>query len=401
MQRRLALLFLIIATLAFAQSDPFTGSFAGDQLQLQLRRAADGAYSGQLVFGGQTYPVSARPSGAGLAGSFSNQGHQFQFSVTQDSGGLRFITEGTTYRLARPAAAPAPAAAPSGVRPTSAPGRRHRHETGFGMTLPAGWTVKDNPEGAMMIPPGVTFDPNRQDNPEVYIAGRYGQVDPAGEQQLVQELSSAFVQSGVQVSRAGERQPIGQRAAVYYWEYRAPKHPPLLGLRIYVAVSGGRTFVVLGAGEAERVNTRDLPLREMLASMDFQQPKMPEGGALADNTPQAQEWLKKLQGKVIKQFSGGGGMTSERTRFLAADGTYSMRSSSLASIKVGPYGEAPTASASSISRNAQTGRWKIRDNDGQIFLQIWTSDGQTLMLRITRDARNWYLNGEKAFAVDP
>jgi hypothetical protein len=393
---RATLLLFLFSTLAISQTDPFQGSFAGDQLEIQLRPAADGSYAGQLVFGGQTYPITARRTGQKLDGSFTSQGHQYQLAITPTSDGLRLVSDGAVYKLIR---APNQASVP--VRQASSPGRRHRHESGFGLMLPSGWTAQDNPQGTILIPAGVTYDPSRNDNPEVYVAGVHDAVDPAGERQLVQELSSAFLTSGVELTRAGDRQQVAQGGAVYHWEYRTPRYPTTVGLKIYVAAAAARTFVVLGAGEAQRVNSRDLPLREILTSMDFQQPKMPEAGPLADNTPQAQEWLQKLRGKVIKQFSGGGGMSAEKTRFLAADGTYSMKSSSVVSIDVGPYGGAPTASASSIGRNSQTGRWKIRDENGRIFLQIWTGDGQVLMLPITRDSRNWYLNGEKAFAVNP
>jgi hypothetical protein len=39
--------------------------------------------------------------------------------------------------------------------------------------------------------------------------------------------------------------------------------------------------------------------------------------------------------------------------------------------------------------------------DGRIFLQISMNDGKTLTLAITEDSKNWYLDGQKAFAVNP
>jgi hypothetical protein len=80
---------------------------------------------------------------------------------------------------------------------------------------------------------------------------------------------------------------------------------------------------------------------------------------------------------------------------LNADGSYWFRSSSMVSIDV------PGASASSTGGNGVQGRWRISEANGNVFLQVQLASGETRQYRITQDARNWYLNGEKAFAVDP
>jgi hypothetical protein len=287
---------------------------------------------------------------------------------------------------------------------TPEPGKLHRHESGLGIRVPAGWTTQDNVQGTVLLPPGVKFDPNRQDNPELYAALMHEGFDAAGEQEFVQELSSAFLQSGLTLTRSGEREPFsarGRTGAVYAWEFRHPATGAAYGLKFYLWAQDGRAYVVMATGEAQRINGRDAQLREVAVTLDFQAPKMPQGGPLADATPLAQQWLQKLRGKVIRQFISGGGAVGEKRRYLAPDGAYSMQGGSALAIDVGPYAEAPTASASAISRQSMTGRWKIRDINGEVFLQVWTSDGRSLMLPITTDNRNWYLDGEKAFAVDP
>jgi hypothetical protein len=73
----------------------------------------------------------------------------------------------------------------------------------------------------------------------------------------------------------------------------------------------------------------------------------------------------------------------------------------MVSIDVGSYGNAPDASALNTGPGANTGRWRIKDLGGQVVLQVQYANGQTRLFRITQDSRNWYLDGEKAFAVDP
>jgi hypothetical protein len=104
---------------------------------------------------------------------------------------------------------------------------------------------------------------------------------------------------------------------------------------------------------------------------------------------------------MIRQMWASQGMSSDKRHYLNADGTYSYKSSSMVSINVGPYGGAPDASALSTGRDASTGRWRIRDLGGQVALQVQYANGETRLFKITQDARNWYLDGEKAFAVDP
>jgi hypothetical protein len=240
----------------------------------------------------------------------------------------------------------------------------HRHETGFGVRAPAGWSAQSSPEGVVMLPPRVTYDPNRPDNPELYIAGMQGDFDASGEGQMIQELSSAFVKSGVSITRSGEREEFaarGRTGAIYAWEFKNPQNGVLYGVKFYLTSQDRRAYIVMATGEAARIRPRDAQLREMAATMDYQAPKMPEAGPLADDTPLAQQWLRKLRGKVIKQFIGGGGLSGEKSRYLAPDGTYSMSGNTVIAADVGPYGGAPTASASSISRQSTQGRWKIRD----------------------------------------
>ena len=71
------------------------------------------------------------------------------------------------------------------------------------------------------------------------------------------------------------------------------------------------------------------------------------------------------------------------------------KSSSMVSVDV------PGASALSTGGDDSTGRWRVRDLSGEVFLEVRYNNGNVRRMPITEDNRNWYLNGEKAFAVDP
>src|SRR5437899_3066008 len=50
--------------------------------------------------------------------------------------------------------------------PPDAP--RHHNATGIAFRPPSGWKVIDGPRGAMLVPPGLDFDPSSQSNTEAY-----------------------------------------------------------------------------------------------------------------------------------------------------------------------------------------------------------------------------------------
>ena len=133
--------------------------------------------------------------------------------------------------------------------------------------------------------------------------------------------------------------------------------------------------------------------------MRWEAPKPEPSAPLADDTPLAQMWLAKLRGKAIRQFIRGGGV-GERRHLLKADGGYEYSSNFAASADVGPFGEAPSASASVTSRKARAGRWRIVDRSGAAFLQVTSEDGVRLFA-LTQGEGAWFLDGEKAFAAEP
>ena len=88
--------------------------------------------------------------------------------------------------------------------------------------------------------------------------------------------------------------------------------------------------------------------------------------------------------------------TSRVTAIPAAASTCLL---SCSSRPTAPSGVASSASSTG-GHNAQ-GRWSIREAGGEVFLEVHYNSGETRQFRITQDTRNWYLNGEKAFAVNP
>ena len=98
--------FRILATTAIcalaqvSPADPFAGEYKSPEAQLTLRRAADGGYTGTIVYQGASMPLSARAAGQSLLkGQFQTQGQSFPFDLRKEGTAVLFTTDGETYRL--------------------------------------------------------------------------------------------------------------------------------------------------------------------------------------------------------------------------------------------------------------------------------------------------------------
>gem|GEM_PF-1072027 len=381
MRAPLLLLFMIFAA-RLASSQSLAGGYSNKDLKLELREAGAGAYSGTLTLEGQSYPVNARGTAAELKGEFAAGGNRFPFTARVDGMRMTLNSSNVDHVLNRESAA----------------GNLYRHAMGYSLRLAPGWTATENPDGIILLPAGVSFEAGRSDNPEVYIAMVKDGYSPAEEAKLVQGLSAAFTQGTGTVQRSGVREAMSfgaRQGSAYRWDIRDPKLGRNVAFDIFGAADGARYFAFISVGTAERVRQRESEVRQMMASMTFEAPKVAAGGALADATPLAQQWLQKLRGRMIRQMYAYSGMSSDKYHYINADGSYVYKSSSMVSVDVAG------ASGMSAGGNANRGRWKIRDVSGQVFLEVQYQSGETKMMRITQDERNWYLNGEKAFAVDP
>ena len=276
------------------------------------------------------------------------------------------------------------------------PGKLLHVSLGYTLLLPQGWTSQESEDGVMLLPAGVRYDPNRNDNPEAYIITVRNDYDPREEAQVVEQLSAAVTQSG---GTGGKRESVtfgARRGAAYRWDFRDPTSGKPAALDILIAPEGNKVVLLMAAGERARVRAQEKTARQVLSSVTFVSPAAADPNQpLADNTPLAQRWLAKLRGKVVRQFWASQGMSSDKRHMLGSDGSYSYKSSSMVSVDAGG------ASGLSTGRDASTGRWRIRDISGQVYLEVRLNNGQVNRMRITQDNRNWYLNGEKAFAVDP
>lgn len=81
-------------------ADPFVGSFSGDNLILTLQ-GANNAYTGELNFNGQPFPVQATANGTNLTGTFTSGSSTFNFTATLQDTALTLVSDGSTFNLTK------------------------------------------------------------------------------------------------------------------------------------------------------------------------------------------------------------------------------------------------------------------------------------------------------------
>jgi hypothetical protein len=257
-----------------------------------------------------------------------------------------------------------------------------RHPEGFSVILPPGWNAEQTGEAFRLVPPSAAPEEG------YFVTSRTG-YNPNDEPAFVAQMSRQFQQNGGQVRRAGDRQSLLGGGSAYHWEVFDPKTQQLGAFSLYLLPAADRAHVILALGPADRVRAQQANLPAILQSIRFQ--ALPPGVM----SPLARQWDDKLRGKLIRQFWASQGMSSDKKHLLRADGTYSFTSSSMVSVDV------PGASAGSFGKDDQTGRWRISESSGRPFLEVTYQSGRIRQFALTQDAKNWYLDGEKAFAVEP
>jgi hypothetical protein len=389
---------LLLACGALAQTDPVAGVWRSDEVRLTLKPAnAAGTYAGSLEFGGKTYPVASRSSASGgsISGDFTANGSKFQFTARIEGDRLRFVTEGTEYVLAHEVAANPLAKSrtdpPTSPAPVGTVGKRHQHPTGLSLAAPAGWKLQDGPQGVILLPPGVTFNPNQID--ELYVAA--SQPGSATDPQFAQELQRGLGQQGGRLDQS-TIQLGGRPVVAYSGQARHPEQNAMVGIRIYLVQDGANVNSVIGLGAADRVERNDPGLRQVAGTLSFEAPPPPPPGAVSDGSALANQWVQKLRGQKLQQLTTGNYDAGRSVWILGADGSFSYSSSYSGAVY------APGGGNASIGRRANgQGRWRIVSRGGGAVLELKFSSGEQQEFNLTANGSQTFMNGRRTYVTHP
>lgn len=279
--------------------------------------------------------------------------------------------------------------------------RKHQHPAGLTLTLPEGWSANDGSAGIILLPPGVTFNP--AEGKELYLAAAHSGYKGLDDPKLIADLQQEFAKPEL---GAGERKPFtasgGRPGLALSWNVTEPSSGEPMAIRLYLTSGGGNVLVVLGVGLRPNVAKWEAHLQRVAAGIDFNTRLAKEAeGSLSDSSALAKSWIERLRGKKLTFLRTSQYETAKKVMILAADGTFTLAGNSLASISVGPYAEAPAATASAIGRQGAEGRWRIVSRGNQAFLVLKASDGSQAEYELTLRGTATHLDGVRWFVTDP
>ncbi len=274
-------------------------------------------------------------------------------------------------------------------------GQAERLANGLEFAAPAGWTVRANPQVAVLFPPDVAMEANGRDPSELYIvAGMPGVQNPQGPQ-LISTLRSLQLLSNLEVRPVGTAQPLRTAGGTgWLHSYDAASEGVAMRLQVYVVpLSGGGSAALLAMGRPAMVARRQEALLAMAASLS-RGAGGPSGAPVTTGGGLVAQWEQRLRGHKLYKFSGyssgygSGGYNSQSTLLLAANGAYEFRRSSSVSVYV------DGASGGSASRGGSQGHWRIYEQGGRAMLELVSSSG-TETIALTADGSKTLLNGQR------
>jgi len=398
-------------------ADRFPGVFSNDQLKVEIR-GGGGQYTGTLHFQGQALPLTARRLGGGMEGTFQSQGQSFAFKAALEGDILTLTTDGASYSLRReaganPLASPRPATAAA-----AASGKLHQNPAGVLFRIPEDWQVEHAGELSVIVPAGVTIDPNGDNNPEIYMVGINSEIRDVNDPRLVESTQSEFGEN-VKLERAVEKEPFTAAKGpgmMFTWDFRNPQGQRMR-LRIHAVVVNNQGLVLTALGHRERLESRQTAVRQVASSLDFGGPQAPattsqstpsskpapvpapSGPNIQTDTPLARQWDQRLRGKMLTQMSGNvgssGGYTSSKKIYLNADGTFHYSSSSLVTVDVG--------GAFGNSGGSETGKgwWRVITSQNTPNLELRAEGEETVYVPLTDQDGKTFLGATRFFVTDP
>jgi hypothetical protein len=279
---------------------------------------------------------------------------------------------------------------------------------GLEFKMPAGWTMKSNETAAVLLPPDMAMEANGKDPAELYIVTIQESIRNLQDPQLISFLTGKFVPAGARATMAGAPAPFRTAAgngALYV--YNAVSEGVTLSMHIYVVELPGNGVAGIAAiARPTLLARREAMVYSVATSLNRTSgaaralPQATAATAPAPATELAAQWDQRLRGRKLYQFGnyssgyGSGGMASQKTLLLAANGSYQFNRSSSTSIYTGG------ASASSASQNAAQGRWRIHESGGKVILELVSNTGATENIVLTAQGSKTLLNGNRWMVGD-
>lgn len=325
----------------------------------------------------------------------------------------------------------------------AAPPAPHKHPvSGFTLRLPPGWTAEDGPVQTLVLPPGVKVDPEREDNPEIYVVEIHPGITDPEDEALVKDVRDRFVYSGIGLEQSEEKTTFvtpGGLGVSYMWEFKNPRNNIIYRARLYAVKTKGHVVTLMAQGERGKMGPREKQLLQIATTLDAPaivaaRPAAPVAAAAAkpqpaptqpqpapkpqaaveaaappsaspisapkpepvseapaliedkaDDSPLARLWVARLYGRILSLPGQTTGPLQGRV-ILRRDETWSSIS-------------APTLEA--IDQAPPAGRWRVITRGAQPFLVLKPESGDASAFELKTIGGKIYLGNQPAVLEDP
>ncbi|MEP6535389.1 MAG: hypothetical protein ABJF23_08745 [Bryobacteraceae bacterium] len=265
---------------------------------------------------------------------------------------------------------------------------------------PAQWQTKISGDAAVVAPPDAKLMPD-QSPAELYIVSLLAGVKDLKDPRLGELLEGKYLPAGTKKALAAPKQFQAKGGVGYLHVYEFQQQGTKGRLDVYtVEFPQGGVAAVIAAGTSELIAGRFAPVATMAASLSRAAAAASSAPAPAgsDDSPAVRQWDQRLRGKKMVQMSSyssgsSGGSSSSRAIALAADGTYTYRSSSSVSIYV------DGANGGSNGQKSDAGTWRLYEQAGNVILEMKSSKGETSTGVLTSNGTKTLLNNVRWFVV--
>ena len=362
--------------LAGSSGADFSGSFAGDGLQIELRQEGK-SVSGILNFKGNRFNISGKVVGEGLNGVFSTGGGSFPFSAKFSGNTLLFETGGTVYRLRRAGVSSNPLAQKKGnplskggtsynANPSYSGNRIKVDSLGLSFVSPSGWKAQKDPNTGNYF-----FASDTIPGFILTIPHNYSSFD-----EIVAAAAQGFVDSNINMHASSDIEKISQNAIGGEFSGTL-QNVPAKGYVVGVLSPNGGGFLAMCVTSSDKYSSIHKQSAIALAK------------SVRFYTVRGDSSLMSWFAGEYYSYTG----STERKLTLCPNGYYAYYTESSYSGNFSDgYGN-NTGNWGAAGNNGSRGRWKIVGNKTRGTLIFTTSSGE-------RDERPYQVVGRGVILVD-
>jgi len=363
-----------------ARPDPFAGTFRGDELSVELRRAGTG-YEGSIQLGDQSFPASAKREGDAVTGTFRAGGEDFPFRATLDGDAMTLESGGAKYELVKVGATGGGATvgkraederdgagAAKSVAPPGVDMKTYKHPLGYVFQYPKSWQVQGTDMGLLILPDDAKKDEAGQPL-ELFILS--GEEAPGIERPDDPQVGAFFDTTVAEVMpflrRKGETKSLGSLlgpGAVFGYEGTNPMGRKIQAT-VYVTLHRGNGIFLLHLSDASLHGPREPVARYMFSSFGFERGET-DPAVVGD-------WgREEMEGSSFDPITGGVGASTKILYRFEKDGTCWVGTDTRFFGTVQGAGGSVTVDDPGGRGNTTRGMWGVRD--GKLSI-LWEGGG--------------------------